>query len=84
MPHSGATTLSDVISPTLHLVCKACGRHGRFSVARLMAKHGDAGLPDLRRFLSASCPKHQSIDIGNRCQAMFDPRPELRREKPTW
>jgi hypothetical protein len=52
MPRSGAVTLSDVIDPTLTLVCKPCGRRGVYSVARLQAKHGDAKLPDLRAFLS--------------------------------
>jgi hypothetical protein len=84
MSRSGAVTLSDVISPTLTLSCKACARRGVYSVARLQAKHGDANLPDLRRFLSNDCPKHQSTDVTNRCQALFDPQPELRRERPTW
>jgi hypothetical protein len=84
MPRSGAVTLSDVISPTMHLVCKACNRRSVYSVKRLIAKHGDAKLPDLRRFLSNDCPKHQSTDVTNRCQALFDPQPELRRERPTW
>jgi hypothetical protein len=53
VPRSGAVTLSDVIDPTLTLVCKPCARKGVYSVARLMAKHGDAKLPDLRAYLSA-------------------------------
>ena len=69
MPRSGAVTLSDLIDPTLTLVCKPCGRRGVYSVARLRAKHGDAKLPDLRRFLTNDCPKHQSVDVANRCQA---------------
>jgi hypothetical protein len=38
----GALTLSDVISPTLSIVCEPCNRHGRYSVARLAEEHGDA------------------------------------------
>jgi hypothetical protein len=42
MPRQGAVTLSDLIAPTLTLVCGPCERKGRYSVAGLMAKHGDA------------------------------------------
>jgi hypothetical protein len=84
MPRSGAVTLSDVLDQTLTLVCKPCGRKGVFSVARLQAKHGDAKLPDLRRFLSKDCPKHLAVEGVDRCQALFDPTPETRRERPTW
>jgi hypothetical protein len=73
-----------VISPTLTLACKACARRGVYRFARLMAKHGDAKIPDLRRFLSADCPKHKLGATANQCQALFDPQPELRRERPTW
>jgi hypothetical protein len=84
MPRSGATTLSDVVDTTLTLACPPCGRKGVYSVARLMAKHGDAKIPDLRRFLSADCSKHKLGATANQCQALFDPQPELRRERPTW
>jgi hypothetical protein len=82
VPRSGTVTLSDVISPTLTLVCALCDRRGVLSVGRLMAKHGDAKLPDLRAFLSADCAKNQSADFTNRCQGLFGPT-ELRRERPT-
>jgi hypothetical protein len=84
MPRAGAVTLSDVIDPTLTLACKRCARKGVYSVARLQAKHGDAKLPDLRRFLSNDCPKHKAVEGVDRCQALFDPVPETRREPPTW
>ena len=35
---------------------KRGGRRGRYSVARLMEKYGDAKLPELRHVL-ANCPK---------------------------
>jgi hypothetical protein len=57
---------------------------GVYSAARLEAKHGDAKLPDLRRFLTKVCPKHQSVDVANRCQALFDPVQQTRRERATW
>ena len=58
--------LSDLIAPRLTLVCARCERRGVYSVARLMAKHGDARLTDLRSFLTADCPKRakRSIDLA--------------------
>ncbi len=87
MPRQGAITLSDLIAPTLTLVCIRCERRGVYSIARLMAKHGDARLTDLRSFLTADCPKPQKRDkrsIHAQCEALFDPPPETRRERPTW
>jgi hypothetical protein len=42
-----AHTLSDFLVPTLSVECEPCGRRGRYSVARLMEKYGDAKLPEL-------------------------------------
>jgi hypothetical protein len=47
MPRDGALTLSDVLSPTLSIVCEPCNRHGRYSVARLVEEYGDAKLTEL-------------------------------------
>jgi hypothetical protein len=47
---AGAVTLSDLMGPRLGLGCARRQRKGRYSVARLMAKHGDALLTDLRAF----------------------------------
>jgi hypothetical protein len=38
MPRDGAVLLSDLSEPMLELVCRKCGRAGRFSVARLIAE----------------------------------------------
>jgi len=84
MPRSGAVTLSDLMDPALTLVCARCQRKGRYSVARLMSKHGDARLTDLRTFLTADCPQRARKSIDAQCQAVFDPPPETRRERPTW
>jgi len=84
MPRQGAITLSDLIAPTLTLVCARCERRGVYSVARLMAKHGDARLTDLRSFLTADCPKRAKFSLHAQCEAKFDPPPETRRERPTW
>jgi hypothetical protein len=84
MPRQGAITLSDLVTPTLMLVCTRCERKGVYSVARLMAKHGDARLTDLRSFLTAGCPKRAKFSIHAQCEAQFDPPPETRCERPTW
>ena len=84
MPRQGAITLSDLVMPTLMLVCTRCERKGVDSVARLMAKHGDAHLTDLRSFLTAQCPKRAAFSIHAQCEAKFDPPPETRCERPTW
>jgi hypothetical protein len=40
--------LDDIREPKLAIACERCGRHGRYSVARLIAVHGaDAKLTDL-------------------------------------
>ena len=56
MPRDGALVLSDLHQPTLSIVCEPCGRRGRYSVAKLMAEHGDAKLTDLLEEFAA-CPK---------------------------
>jgi DNA polymerase III epsilon subunit-like protein len=57
MPRDGAYTLADRTEPMLELVCRKCGRFGRYSVARLIAEYGiDKKLPDLRHG-SANCPR---------------------------
>jgi hypothetical protein len=54
MPRDGSIRLSDVETPFLDVVCAPCGRRGRYAVARLMAKHGDARLTDLLTILARS------------------------------
>jgi hypothetical protein len=53
-----AFTLSDVREPTLTVVCLPCGRRGRYSVAKLIAKHGDAKILYVLAELT-NCPKVQ-------------------------
>jgi hypothetical protein len=42
-----AYTLSDFRVPTPSIECQPCGPRGRYNVARLMEKYGDAKLPEL-------------------------------------
>ena len=77
MPRSGAITLSDLDVPDgvahLTITCRPCGREGRYLVRRLMAQHGDMGLPDLLALMTVDCLKHHAAAIHDRCNAMFKP-----------
>jgi hypothetical protein len=46
MPRDGALILSDLEGPTL-AVCAPCGPRGRYNVAGLIERQGNAKLPDL-------------------------------------
>jgi hypothetical protein len=74
--------LADLIASTLGLVCIPCKRKGLYTVERLIAKHGNAELAQLRDYLTATCPNRRDYKAPERCHAIFDPLPELRREKP--
>jgi hypothetical protein len=73
---NGAHTLSDFLVPSLSIECEACGRRGRYNVARLIERYGDMKLPDLRHVL-ANCPKAASQSIHDRCRVRYgaDSRP---------
>ena len=71
MPRDGALTLSDVLSPTLSIVCEPCNRRGRYNVARLVEEHGDAKLTELLVTL-ANCPKARSPSVYDRCRAVYE------------
>ena len=60
-PRDVAHTLADRTEPMLELICRKCGRAGRFNVARLIAEHRtDKKLPELRHVL-AKCPRTRPI-----------------------
>ena len=61
-------TLWDIREPMLTIVCQPCGRRGRFSVARVIEKHGDAKIRFVLPALT-NCPKTQSANIYDRCKA---------------
>jgi hypothetical protein len=63
-------TLSDVGAPTLTISCEPSGRRQRYSVAKLVAEHGDAKLTNLLMTLVA-CPKARSASIHGRCKAVY-------------
>jgi hypothetical protein len=64
-----AHTLSDFRVPTLSIECEPCGRRGRYNIARLMEKYGDAKRPELLHVL-ADCPKARSQSVYDRCKAV--------------
>jgi len=66
-----AFTLSDVREPTLTIVCEPCGRRGRYSVERLMAKYGDDKILFLLPAI-ANCPKARSTNIYDRCKVRYE------------
>jgi hypothetical protein len=73
MPRDGSLVLSDIRSATLSIVCAPCNRHGRYTVAKLMAEHGDAKLTDLLVTL-ADCEKERSVSVHDRCKAVYGRR----------
>ena len=70
-----AHTLSDFRVPTLSIECEPCGRRGRYNIARLIEKYGDAKLPELRHVL-ANCPKSKSFSVRDQLQG------QVRRRQP--
>jgi hypothetical protein len=65
-----AHTLSDFRVPTLSIECEPCGRRGRYNIAKLMEKYGDAKLPELRHVL-ANCPKARSFSVSDQCKVVY-------------
>jgi hypothetical protein len=63
-------TLADFPKATISIECEPCGKRGRYNVARLMEKCGDAKLPDLRHTL-ANCPKANAQSIHDRCKVRY-------------
>jgi hypothetical protein len=63
-------TLADLRTPTLSIECEACGRRGRYNVARLIDQYGEMKLPDLRHVL-ANCPKANAQSSHDRCSVRY-------------
>lgn len=68
-----APTLStlDPAAP-VRIACRRCDRRGRYRLATLMARYGDALLPEVLRFLArdCGCPNHDG-HWGARCSPYF-------------
>ena len=68
MVRDGALTLSDLRQLTIGVVCEPCGHRGRYNVAGLLERHGDAKLTDLLVEI-VQCPKGRSVSIRDHCRA---------------
>ncbi len=63
----------------LEVACRRCERHGRLSLARLIAQHGpDMRLPTLRHVLAADCPRQRATSLSDRCGVYYPQLPRLR------
>ena len=65
-----AHTLADFRVESISIECEPCGRRGRYNVAKLIEKYGDAKLPELRHVL-AKCPKAKSFSMRDRCKVRY-------------
>ncbi|WP_164835300.1 hypothetical protein [Sinorhizobium meliloti] len=81
--HEPLKTLADFTLPHMVLNCSACGRKGRYNVARLIEKHGaDMPIRDFIDLIGQTCPrwvrpsKWESCGLGcNDLIYMFSPLP---------
>jgi hypothetical protein len=71
MPRNDALVLSDLNEPTLTIVCQPCGRRGRYNVARLIERYGDAKLPGLRAMIT-DCSKAGAVSFRDPCRARYE------------
>ena len=62
----------------LEIRCGRCDRHGRLSVARLLAEHGpNVDFGAIMRGLVGDCPKRDAAQIQDRCDPYCPDLPRL-------
>ena len=62
----------------LRVECTKCDRKGRYSVAKLIEKHGRKGnMMKWREMLSADCPKRDATGLHNRCDLVCPDLPKV-------
>jgi hypothetical protein len=66
-----AFTLIDVREPTVTIACQPCGHRGRYNVARLIERYGDAKILFVLPAI-ANCPKAQSFSVYDRCKVRYE------------
>ena len=79
-PRDGSLTPADLVGKLDWLVvsCEKCGRHGRYSVARLAERLGpDAKLTDWLAGITADCPRRKSMDMSDQCGACSPDLPKV-------
>lgn len=70
-------TLGEIATRTLTLrvACTRCGRHGRYRLDNLIARHGAAaGVGAIVPVLVGDCPRREAVALMERCDILF---PEL-------
>ena len=80
MSLNGAITFGDLVGKldVLVVACDKCGRKGRYSVARLIERHGrDAKVLDLLAEITADCPKKQAGNMSDQCAARCPDLPKV-------
>ena len=61
----------------LRVDCTKCDRKGRYSVAKLIAKHGRKGnLMKWREQLNGDCPKRDAHSLQDRCDLVCPDLPK--------
>lgn len=64
--------------PMLNVQCARCGRHGRYSTDKLVAKYGaDATVQPFQEDITKDCPRWQdhTLELGTGCAPLM---PDLR------
>ena len=62
----------------LRVECTKCDHKGRYSVAKLIAKHGRKGnMMKWREMLSADCPKRDAVGLQDRCDLVCPDLPKV-------
>jgi hypothetical protein len=73
MPRDGSLTVGDLVEKNLdylEVTCTKCPRRGRYSVARLLERHGaDAKLTDWKSDITADCPRAKAAKYSDWCGA---------------
>ena len=80
LPENKPTPLKEFPYPYLEVICRKCGRAGRYATVRLIERHGaDFDLMDLRIHFESTCSKSNDITrLNDVCGVSF---PDLVRWK---
>jgi hypothetical protein len=71
---AGFVTLAEIAGrlSVLAVSCNRCDRHGRLSIARLIAEYGPhLPVPELRHIIAADCPRMMAGHLHDVCGVHF-------------
>jgi hypothetical protein len=71
MNRKSVVSLAELPSTHLAVACRRCDRRGNLRVTKLIAEHGDIGLPHLAAILPGECPKRAALPEHARCSVYF-------------